>query len=275
MNRSITTLFACATLAACTQPTGSAGLREAGLHVATPADAPATPTLSFNADWTIGQSGSLVAGGKAIVHYDLARLTTCRATYMQFPAWDIIANWNVDGGVGFNQSVTTELDSTTRVGTDITLDVPPGRTLNMWFYDSDEYGCQSWDSNYGKNYSFPIEPGPPAIHFAWPGFAVVADTLHAGGPILIDYDIRRLSECRAGEEGPTWDVLAFYSFDGAPAQSQSLTTLTTSGRVQTSATIAAPAGAHTLSLWFENENDDQSCTAWDSQYGANYSFALD
>lgn len=274
MNRSSTLVFACLALAACARPNDGAAVHEAStLSAATTA---AIPTISFDADWTIAQSGSLTAGGKAIIHYELSRLATCRATYMQYPAWDVIAEWNVDGGVAFSQSVTVETSSTTRVGTDITIDVPPGRTLNMWFYDSDEYGCQSWDSNYGRNYSFALDPGPPTIHFGWPGFdPVVADSLRSGGPILIDYDIRRLAECRGqGDEGTAWDVTAFYSCDGAPAQAQSLTTFTSAGRVQAPLTFVAPAGAKTLTMWFENANDDASCTAWDSRYGANYAFAL-
>ncbi len=275
MKRSATTVFACAALAACSQPLDTGILHEASTAAPTPADAP-LPTLSFNADWTIQQSGSLTAGGQAIVHYDLARLSTCRATYMQFPAWDVIANWKVDGGVAFSQSVTSETSPTTRVGIDITIDVPPAPTLTMWFYESDEYGCQSWDSNYGRNYDFPIEPGPPTVHFPWPSFdPSVGDTLRAGGPILVDYDIRRLSGCRGHEDDAmAWDVIAFYSFDGGAAQSQSLTTLSSSGRVQQPITFAAPAGAQTLTMWFENENSDRTCTAWDSRYGANYPFAL-
>ncbi|HEX4459560.1 MAG TPA: DUF6209 family protein [Polyangia bacterium] len=221
--------------------------------------------------------GSLTAGGEAIVHYDLARLPTCRATDLQVPAWNVIANWRVDNGLAVSQSVTTDTSSTTRVGTDITIAVQPGHALDLWFYDSDDTACQTWDSNYGRNYSFPIEPGPPTVRFPWPSFdPVVVDTLRAGGPILIDYDIRRLAECRGhDDQALAWDVIAFYSFDGAPAQSQSLTTPSSStDRMQTPITIMAPAGAATLTVWFENENNDNTCRAWDSRYGANYVFAL-
>ncbi|HWE31277.1 MAG TPA: DUF6209 family protein, partial [Polyangia bacterium] len=154
MKRSVTTVLTCAALAACTQPIGTASRRAASTRaadVATPADAPSSPpaTLSFNADWTVQQSGSLTAGGEAIVHYDLARLPTCRATDLQVPAWNVIANWRVDNGLAVSQSVTTDTSSTTRVGTDITIAVQPGHALDLWFYDSDDTACQTWDSNYG------------------------------------------------------------------------------------------------------------------------------
>jgi hypothetical protein len=268
--------------AACSAPLGNVNgsVREASTRVAPASDAPApppTPTIDFNANWSIQQSSAVTSGGKAVIHYDIARLATCRATYMAFPAWDISANWNVDGGIGYNASVTVpNAGNTARVGQDITIDVPPGRTLNMWFVNSDESGCLAYDSNYGRNFSFELEPGPPTIRFPWPGFdATVVDTLRAGGPIEIDYDIRRLYECRGDNEGGTaWDVTAFYSFDGGAAQSQSLTTLSSSGRVQSAITFAAPAGAQSLAVWFENSDTAGGCSAWDSRYGNNYTFRL-
>ena len=235
---------------------------------------PPVPILEFDADWRVQQSNSVISGGKAIIRYDIRRLPNCRATYMSYPAWDILAHWSTDGGPAYSTSLTT-VTSAGRVGTDVTIDVPPGRDFAMWFSASDESGCQQWDSSYGANFHFPTEPGPPTIHFGYPGFDYRVDgTLAAGGAVMIDYDIRRLWECRQDVNGvQSWDVTVFYSFDGAPPQSASVTSMSDNGRVAAPALFAAPAGARALAVWFEN-SDGTRCTAWDSRYGANYAFTL-
>ena len=235
---------------------------------------PPVPILEFDADWRVQQSNSVISGGNAIVHYDIARLPRCRATYMGFPAWDVLAYWSTDGGPAFSQSLTT-VTAAGRVGIDITIEAPPGRDFAMWFYASDEYGCVQWDSNYGRNFHFPTEPGPPTIHFPFPGYAEHVDgTLAAGGTILVDYDIRRLAQCRQDVSGlQSWDVTLFYSFDDAPAQSLSVTRMSQNGRVAAPALFSVPAGARALAVWFEN-SDRTGCTAWDSRYGDNYRFTL-
>jgi hypothetical protein len=237
---------------------------------------PPTPTLDFNADWSVQASGAVISGMPVIIHYDIARLPSCRTQYMGYPAWDILAYWSTDGGPAHYQTVT-RISNGARVGADITITVPPGRDFTLWFYASDESGCVQWDSDYGQNFHFPTEPGPPAVHFPYPGWTFSADDTvanAAGGPLLIDYDIRRMSSCRQDYNGlDTWVVTAFYSFDGAPASSGSLTTTYTGGRASAPLLINAPAGARTLTIWFEN-SDRTGCTAWDSRFGANYTFAI-
>lgn len=63
-------------------------------------------TLTFAADWSVTQSAPVISGGKATIHYDVARLPDCRATYQGFPAWGIVAYWAVDGGQAFTAPVT-------------------------------------------------------------------------------------------------------------------------------------------------------------------------
>jgi len=240
------------------------------------ADTAATPpTLTFAADWSVAQSAPVIAGGKATIHYDVARLPNCRATYHGLPAWGISAFYAVDGGQAFTQPVTQFQNGVVNP-VDATFDVPPGNDLAVWFSNSDEYGCSQWDSDYGRNFHFALVADAPALHFRWPSWSEEQSApLVAGHDFLVDYDIRRLPNCRQDYNGmQTWDVTVSYRFDGGAAQSASLTrSLNDYNRVQAPARITAPQDASTVELWFEN-HDRTGCQMWDSAYGANYRFSL-
>ncbi|MCA1663312.1 MAG: DUF6209 family protein [Myxococcales bacterium] len=236
----------------------------------------APPTLSFAADWSVAQSAPVVSAGKAILHYDVARLPNCRAIYHGLPAWAITAYYAVDGGQAFTAPVTQSQNGTV-VSVDATVSVPPGRDLAVWFGASDEYGCQQWDSNYGQNFHFALLADAAALHFRWPSWQNDESApLAAGRDFLVDYDIRRLPYCRQDYNGlQTWDLTVQYQFDGGAVQSASLTSSPNAfTRVQAPARLSAPAGAATVQLWFEN-HDRTGCQTWDSAYGANYRFSID
>jgi hypothetical protein len=241
----------------------------------TSADTAATATLTFAADWSVTQSAPVVSGGKATIHYDLERLPHCRAQYHGGPAWGIVAFWAVDGGQAFTAPVE-QFQGGVNVPVDVTLDVPPGGDLAVWFLNSDEFGCSEWDSNYGRNFHFALVQAAPAIHFRWPGWSDDQSApLRAGGDFLVDYDIRRLPYCRQDYNGlQSWDVTVGYRFDDGTSGSASLTaTPTDYQRIQAPAHLAAPTGATSVELWFEN-HDRTGCQSWDSAYGSNYRFAL-
>ena len=257
-------------LSGCSGPPDHGGAEIASADTASP-----PPTLSFAADWSVTQSAPVIAGGKATIHYDVSRLPDCRATYHGFPAWGIVAYWAVDGGQAFSAPVT-QFQNGQVVAVDATFDVPPGSDLAVWFFASDEYGCTQWDSNYGRNFHFALVADAPALHFRWPGWSQDQSApLVPGHDFLVDYDIRRLPDCRQDYNGlQTWDVTVGYRFDGGAAASASLTTTPNDyQRVQAPARISAPEGAHVVDLWFEN-HDRTGCQMWDSAYGANYRFDL-
>src|SRR5690349_16765158 len=95
-----TLVFVAATLALATAAVLAGGCDGAPTTASTTAlmgetrAAEGAPTLTFNADWSIAQSGPVVGGGTAVLHYDPARLPACRATYHGFPAWGIVGYWN-------------------------------------------------------------------------------------------------------------------------------------------------------------------------------------
>jgi hypothetical protein len=162
------------------------------------------------------------------------------------------------------------------VPADLTIEVPFARDLAVWFLNTDVFGCSAYDSDFGRNFHFAIEPASAAvIHFRRDGSPAMDGTLAAGGDVIVDYDLDRLRGCRAQYNGyQTWDVLAHWRVDGGEARQGSLTQVAGMyGRIGAPLTIALPAGAHAFELWFEN-NDRTGCEAWDSAFGSNYRFAI-
>lgn len=243
-------------------------------EAASETSADGVPVVSFNADWTVTSSGPITSGGKVTIHYDVARQPQCRAVYHGFEAWGLVAYFAVDGGFARYVPVT-QLVGNVQQPIDVTIDVPVGKNLSLWFHASDEYGCSTWDSNYGANFVFPLVQDAPVIHFGPDWSTRVEGALHAGEDVLLDYDLSRLPTCRATYNGyQTWDVIAHYRFDGGEVHDASVTTsLSDYERVAGAARITLPAGAQSLEMWFEN-TDRTGCDTWDSRYGANYVFSL-
>ncbi len=91
--------------------------------------------------------------------------------------------------------------------------------------------------------------------------------LAAGGEATIAYDLARLSTCR----GEPWDITANVRFgDPSPGGlgGEQVTASVRGG----SASFTVPPNAQELVIWFENTG--AGCQAWDSNYGANYTFDL-
>ena len=222
-------------------------------------------TITLNADWTITQNGPLVAGAPAKIVYDVARLPNCRATYNGLPAWGIVASFNADGGWGHSANLTSG---------SATIIVPAGRDLDIWFFNSDEYGCTQYDSDYGRNFHFQII-APAIIHFHQRDYAIDVDGVLSGGQdLLVDYELARAPWCRSTYNGlQAWDVTAYWRFDGGDIGTHSVTATSDAGRDSVPLRITAPAGARDFEIWFEN-TDRTGCHNWDSDFGRNFHFAL-
>jgi Family of unknown function (DUF6209) len=89
--------------------------------------------------------------------------------------------------------------------------------------------------------------------------------VRAGEPLRIDYDPRRLPQCRSYRYGqPSWRIVAHLRFHPGGQEE--------SGRVAPGPelfTVTVPQDATTIEIWFHN-TDQSGCTAWDSRYGQNY-----
>jgi hypothetical protein len=250
-----------------------AALTAAAVLSATAVASAQTPIITFGSDWSITQSAPLVAGQAAILRYDTDRQPQCRATYHGLPAWAIIASFHGDDSSNVT-TVTVNDGSSTANPVDVAITVPYGPDFSVWFHASDEYGCSTWDTNYGQNFHFAVQ-GPPTVHFKSGWTESVGGTLMAGQTLAVDYDLTRLATCRSTYNGyQAWDVSVYYRFDGGPVSITSVTQVVGSnGRGPATALLTAPSGAHTVEMWFEN-TDVSGCHAWDSKYGQNYSFTV-
>lgn len=146
---------------------------------------PAGPTLHFDADWSVRQSGPVVAGQTLTVHYDLARLPDCRAGYAGRAAFNIQAHalftpMNVrqeasvlDG----SRSSSSQWYSRPAV-----FDVPAGATgVQLWFHNTDRAGCNRYDSNFGRNHAFGVVASDHARAPDWMGNVVATISRAAAG----------------------------------------------------------------------------------------------
>jgi hypothetical protein len=109
----------------------------------------------------------------------------------------------------------------------------------------------------------------------------VGGALHAGGWLVVNYDLDRLPDCRGTHNGyPAWDTVASVRFlpGGQLVEGSVRDFVTTNGTPTTVATeraleVRVPTDATAVELWFHNYSGaGQSCDAWDSAYGANYRF---
>ncbi len=228
-------------------------------------------TVRFNADWTHTQSGPLIAGGKVRFAYDAQRLPGCRGDFNGQPAWAITGAYQLGGGAvgsfeagGLSPSNGSEAP--------VVLLQTPG-DLAVWFQVTNRWGCQAWDSAYGANYHFKVL-AQPALRFNADFSTRVEGDLAGADTVVVGYALERLPRCRQGYNGlPTWEILAFYRFDGGAVHSTPVTAPDGSGRVSSPAELKVPPGAQALELWFKN-TDRAGCVDWDSRYGQNYRFAL-
>jgi Family of unknown function (DUF6209) len=113
-------------------------------------------TLTFGADYSVKVSGTLEKGKKVRVAYDPARLTACRGDFNGKPGWTITGYWSIGGGEvhsfeagGFSPSNGTDQPV-------ISLD--RSGDLQLWFQNNSRWGCNAYDSDFGKNYHFAVQP---------------------------------------------------------------------------------------------------------------------
>ncbi|WIM99885.1 DUF6209 family protein [Actinoplanes oblitus] len=234
--------------------------------------ATSTPVLHFAADGTERIDGTLEANRSVLIDYDPARLPRCRNQYAGGDAWSIGVYYRVDGGPITTRPVTRLDENRHNVKAPVSVDLPlGGHDLELWFHIGDRAGCGEYDSRSGANYHYAIEQ-PAVATFRADWSESVAGPIRAGHGLAIQYDTARLPQCRETYEGvPAWRIDVHYRLDDGPAQTQALTG--DDGR-SVPVTVDIAPGSSRVELWFQVTGQRSGCTAYDSDFGANYVFAV-
>jgi|GEM_PF-777622 len=233
-------------------------------------------TLAFNADWqTVTEAGPIKAGGRLKLRYAAERLPNCRATKYGQPAWSILAYWQAPGHDATYVPLTAQggmLEGVIAVPEDL-------ETIEVWFYNNDYYGCREYDSANGANYTFEVTPPAEAADIVFTGDWAerTEGDLEQGGLMRLRYAPERLQACRAVSGGTrAWNIYAGWRFlPGGQTDTVALYTnrQPTGSEPPLTPEVVVPDDATSVELWFSN-TDTTGCSAWDSNYGANYSFTV-
>ena len=113
-------------------------------------------TLTFGADFQTAVSGTLQKGKSVRVAYDASRLTACRGDQNGHPGWTITGYWKIGNGPvrsfeagGFSPSGGSQPP---------VLALDASGDLQLWFQNNSVWGCNAYDSDFGKNYHFAVQP---------------------------------------------------------------------------------------------------------------------
>jgi len=145
--------------------------------------------LRFLPDAAADQRGAGVSGGRLRIEYEPARMTACRGP-----------GWSIRGAVRFwPEGRVQEFELASAIGaTPFEVAVTPGsHWVELWFSNTDTWGCSVWDSNFGRNHGFEVLPtAPKPVHWAghW-GQRFTSGCVREASveePLLLDGDKREL-----------------------------------------------------------------------------------
>lgn len=235
------------------------------------------PVIVFDRDWNETASGTLLAGDKMRIDYDLDRLQTCRGTSGGSDQWGVSGYASFDGGepVAFGVS---ELRSGHATPVIASLDIPATATsVELWFAINNRWGCIAYDSNDNANYRFAIKRSSAGavLSFDADWDESQSAALRPGDSVVVHYDPARLAQCESSSGGhATWSITAYWRVDGGTIKSVRVTRETSDATVEAAdPKITLPTGGE-LELWFQ-ANNVYGCHEYDSNDSANYHFAID
>lgn len=113
-------------------------------------------TLTFTNEFHATVTGTLEKGKKLRVAYDASRLTACRGEQNGKPAWTITGYWKI--GAGDVHSFEAGGFSPSGGTAEPVLALDASGDLQIWFQNNDRWGCNAYDSDFGKNYHFAVQP---------------------------------------------------------------------------------------------------------------------
>ena len=231
--------------------------------------------LTFADDWSERANGAIVAGLPIRIAYDLDRLTACRGSTNGSDVWAITGHVSFDGGAAQTFAVTRLVEGRA-VAVEAELEIPArAASVELWFTNSNRWGCNAYDSNEGANYRFDVEARPDVAYAAFDADGVedLPRMVYAGDQLLVHYEPERLSEC-AGSTGSNaaWSITMNYQFDGGAVKKVLVTRAEGPNLVPADPEITVSRGRD-LAIWFEATNR-WGCHAYDSNNGANYHIAI-
>ena len=217
----------------------------------------------------------IMAGGTLQIDYAPERLPNCRATYNGLDAWSIQGFVAVDGGAAEALPLAANgalLRATWTVPSEAS-------EIALWFLNTDRAGCQDYDSLDGANYVYAVA-SPSVVTpvvFASDWTESTEGDIVQGGSMQIVYSPARLRACRGTYHGGrTYNIYANWVFEpGGQLGHRALYDGNYFGGEDsiTEPIVSVPEDATSVSFWFSN-SDYYGCSAWDSDYGANYSFPI-
>lgn len=132
----------------------------------------AESTIQLRRDWQNLTTSTLRAGSRIAIAYDRERMTSCHTRRYGRPTWNVKAHvrWLPSGQLEEHPISEADYQGINDVVMSLTiLEAPQDATgLELWFEHQGYNGavCQEWDSNYGQNHSFNLEP---ALSPSWVG----------------------------------------------------------------------------------------------------------
>ena len=122
-------------------------------------------TLTFGADFKVQATGTFEKGKKVRVLYDVNRLTACRGDFNGKPGWSITGFWRI-GAADVHAFDAGGFSASGAAGPPVLALDQPG-DLQIWFQNNSRWGCNAYDSDFGKNYHFVVSPA--ATEPGWVG----------------------------------------------------------------------------------------------------------
>jgi len=233
------------------------------------------PTITFGADWSNKVSGTLLAGSPVRVRYSLDRVQSCRGESNNSDVWGATGYAVFDDGTQTSFAVS-ELVGGKTTAVDAEVELPASSSsVSFYFTANNEWGCISYDSNYGNNYAFAVDRHGlgATLDFGEDGSFAQTDAVHAGDKIVVHYAPQRLQQCQAqSNEMAAWGITLHWQVDGGEVHDTYAARPDGTFLAPADPVITVPRG-HDLALWFE-ATSVYGCHAYDSDYGANYHVAI-
>lgn len=174
------------------------------------------PLLTFTSWWEeVLTGGPIVQGGKLRLLYSMDRLPQCRSTHNGYPGWTITILYTFDLSQPPKEIVAVVHNSYfgTSTAWEQTIDIPEDAE-NVWFWahNSDVQGCEAWDSDFGKNYLFPVfSSAVVSQDIGWAGNFQFIYYTEAGPQFRGDVDPAYYFSSFGGSEVATWVQYEVYA----------------------------------------------------------------